>query len=100
MVHRGVANLNRDENGIANKIADVARRLSGAGVRCVGNPIKSWEDRGRPGPRRPRHRDRSNGPARHGTVGDSQIAKFTQDGTIAQYGKANARQSGSDPKGN
>ena len=106
MVHRGVANLNRDENGIANKIAECCAPAPPVlAFDKSGNLIKSWG-----GPGQGYEWPTSN----HGIAidqtgavwiggngpGDSQIMKFTQDGKfIAQYGKANARQSGSDPKG-
>jgi len=106
MVHRGVANLNRDENGIANKIAECCAPAPPVlAFDKSGNLIKSWG-----GPGQGYEWPTSN----HGIAidqtgavwiggngpGDSQIMKFTQDGKfIAQYGKANARQSGTDPKG-
>ena len=106
MVHRGVANLNRDENGIANKIAECCAPAPPVlAFDKSGNLIKSWG-----GPGQGYEWPTSN----HGITidqngavwiggngpGDAQIMKFTQDGKfIAQYGKANARQSGTDPKG-
>ena len=106
MVHRGVANLNRDENGIANKIAECCAPAPPVlAFDKSGNLIKSWG-----GPGQGYEWPTSN----HGIAidqtgavwiggngpGDSQIMKFTQDGKfIAQYGKANARQAGTDPKG-
>jgi DNA-binding beta-propeller fold protein YncE len=106
MVHRGVANLNRDENGIANKIAECCAPAPPVlAFNAAGDLIKSWG-----GPGQGYEWPTSN----HGIAidqkgevwiggngaGDSHIVKFTQDGKfIAQYGKANARQSGTDPKG-
>lgn len=106
MVHRGVANLNRDENGIANKIAECCAPAPPVlAFNAAGDLIKSWG-----GPGQGYEWPTSNhGIAidQNGAVwiggngpGDSQIMKFSQDGKfIAQYGKANARQSGTDPKG-
>lgn len=106
MVHRGVANLNRDENGIANKIAECCAPAPPVlAFNANGDLIKSWG-----GPGQGYEWPTSN----HGIAidqkgdvwiggngpGDSHIMRFTQDGKfIAQYGKANARQSGTDPKG-
>lgn len=106
MVHRGVANLNRDENGIANKIAECCAPAPPVlAFSAAGDLIKSWG-----GPGQGYEWPTSN----HGIAidqkgevwiggngpGDSHIVKFSQDGKfIAQYGKANARQSGTDPKG-
>ncbi len=106
MVHRGVANLNRDENGIANNIAECCAPAPPVlAFNASGDLIKSWGGPG-PGYEWPTS---NHGIAvdQNGAVwiggngpGDSQIMKFTQDGKfIAQYGKANARQSGTDPKG-
>lgn len=106
MVHRGVANLNRDENGIANGIAECCAPAPPVlAFSASGDLIKSWGGPG-PGYEWPTS---NHGIAvdQNGAVwiggngpGDSQIMKFTQDGKfIAQYGKANARQSGTDPKG-
>ena len=106
MVHRGVANLNRDENGIANQIAECCAPAPPVlAFSASGDLIKSWGGPG-PGYEWPTS---NHGIAidQNGAVwiggngpGDSQIMKFTQDGKfIAQYGKANARQSGTDPKG-
>ena len=48
MVHRGVANLNRDENGIANKIAECCAPAPPVlAFNASGDLIKSW---GGPGP--------------------------------------------------
>ena len=106
MVHRGVANLNRDENGIANGIAECCAPAPPVlAFNAAGDLVKSWGGPG-PGYEWPTS---NHGIAvdQNGAVwiggngpGDSQIMKFTQDGKfIAQYGKANARQTGKDAKG-
>jgi hypothetical protein len=107
MVHRGVANLNRDENGIANKIAECCAPAPPVlAFDRSGNLIKSWGGPGQgydwPTSNHGITIDQTgavwiggNGP------GDSQIMKFTQDGKfIAQYGGPNARKAGTDQKGN
>jgi hypothetical protein len=106
MVHRGEANLNRDEQGIKNGIADCCAPAPPVmAFDKAGNLVHHWGGPGEgfdwPTSNHGIFIDHTgavwiggNGP------GDSHIVKFTKDGKfLAQYGKPNARLTGKDQKG-
>jgi DNA-binding beta-propeller fold protein YncE len=106
IVHRGAANLNRDEQGIKNGIAECCAPAPPVlAFDKAGNIIQHWGGPGEgfdwPTSNHGIFIDHTgsvwiggNGP------GDSHIVKFTKDGKfLAQYGKPNARMTGKDPKG-
>jgi DNA-binding beta-propeller fold protein YncE len=106
LVHRGAANLNRDELGIDNKIAECCTAAPPVlAFDAKGNLVQHWGGPGEgydwPTSNHGIFIDHTgsvwiggNGP------GDSHIVKFSRDGKfLAQYGKPNVRVTSKDPKG-
>ena len=106
MVHRGEANLNRDEKGIKNGIAECCAPAPPVlAFDKAGNLVSTGADLDKASTGR--HRTTASSSITRAAVwiggngpGDSHIVKFTKDGKfLAQYGKPNARFDRQGPEG-